>query len=241
MTAGPRVDIRRASARFVTDAGGVRSRHCFSFGRHYDPTDISHGLLLASNDDVVQPGAGFDPHRHRDLEIVTWVLQGSLVHEDSTGHRAVVTPGLVQRMSAGSGVLHSERNEADELVRLVQMWVMPDTLGVPPGYEQCQVSDALRDGDLVVIAAGPERHEAAVRIRQREAALHVARLQPGQQVQLPEAPFLHLFVARGEIGLEGSGELGDGDAVRFTREGGQRITATTDAEVLVWAMDAAGR
>lgn len=234
MTGG--VDVRRAVDRFVTDGRRLTSRHCFSFGRHYDPANTRHGLLLASNDDVVQPGAGFAPHPHRDLEIVTWVLRGCLVHQDSAGHRGVVRPGQVQAMSAGTGVLHSEGNEGPEPVRLVQMWVSPDTAGVGPGYAQHDVADALRTGELVPVASGLQRHDAAVRIRQRDAALHAARLRPGQSVALPDAPLVHLFVALGDVGLEGTGPLGEGDAVRFTGSGSRVLTATADAELLVWEM-----
>lgn len=233
---GPHVDIRRAADRFATDAGGVRSRHCFSFGRHYDPANTSHGVLVASNDDVVEPGAGFDPHPHRDLEIVTWVLRGLLVHEDSTGRRGVVRPGVVQRMSAGTGVLHSERNDGPGPVRLVQMWVPADTVGTDPDYADADVDAALRTGELVPVASGMERHDAALRIRRSDAALHAAQLRPRQAVLLPDAPFLHLYLALGVAELDGHGTLEEGDAVRVTGTGGHRLTATAPLEVLVWEM-----
>ncbi len=244
----PRVDVRRADERYRTGIDWLESRHSFSFGRHYDQANTHHGLLLVNNDDVVQAGTGFDTHPHRDMEIVTWVLQGSLVHQDSTGHAGVVYPGLAQRMSAGTGILHSERNDSwrlqgerhDAPVHFVQMWVVPDESGVQPGYEQLEIGDELLRGGLVTVASGMPRHEGAtaIRIRNRHAALHAARLQPGQAVQLPDAPFLHLFVPRGEVALEGSGALHEGDAVRFTATGGQRVVATSEAEVLVWEMHA---
>jgi redox-sensitive bicupin YhaK (pirin superfamily) len=125
-------------------------------------------------------------------------------------------------------------------VHFVQMWVVPDEPGVTPGYEQLEIDDALLSGGLVPVASGMERHDgaAAIRIRNRYAALHAARLQPGQSVELPEAPYLHLFVARGDVTLEGAGALAAGDAVRFTATGGQRVTATEPAEILVWEMHA---
>jgi redox-sensitive bicupin YhaK (pirin superfamily) len=150
-------------------------------------------------------------------------------------------------MSAGRGILHSEKNDAwrlepdrsaDEPVRFVQMWVLPDENGIEPGYEQLDIPDAVLGGGLVVVASGRPGDDAAIRIRNRAAALHAARLQPGQSVQLPEAPYLHLFVASGDVALEGAGELATGDAVRFTATGGQRVTATTAAEILVWEMHA---
>jgi quercetin 2,3-dioxygenase len=247
-TLRPEVDVRRAADRYRTGTGWLDSRHSFSFGRHYDAGNTSHGLLLVNNDDRVAAGTGFDTHPHRDMEIVTWVLQGSLVHQDSTGHSGVVYPGLAQRMSAGTGILHSEKNDAYRLdverprepVHFVQMWVVPDASGATPGYEQLEVDDALLRGGLVPVASGLPRHagSAAIRIANRYAALHVARLQPGQAVHLPDAPYLHLFVPRGAVVLEGAGPLGEGDAVRFTATGGQSVTATEPAEVLVWEMHA---
>ncbi|BCL17898.1 pirin family protein [Micromonospora sagamiensis] len=244
----PRVDIRRADERFVTDIGWLDSKHSFSFGRHRDAANTHHGLLLVNNDDIVTPGTGFETHPHRDMEIVTWVLRGSLVHQDSTGHSGVIYPGLAQRMTAGRGILHSEKNDSwriegerhAEPVHFVQMWVVPDETGLAPGYEQLEIDDELLGGGLVPVASGMDRHdgEAAIRIRNRYAALYAARLEPGRSVPLPDAPFLHLFVARGAVELEGSGPLGTGDAVRFTAGGGHRVTATEPAEILVWEMHA---
>ena len=139
----PTVDVRRAAERFTTTTGWLDSQHSFSFGRHYDPSNTGHGLLLVNNDDVVLAGTGFDTHPHQDMEIVTWVMRGSLVHQDSTGHAGVIYPGLAQRMSAGTGILHSEKNDSwrldparaehDEPVHFVQMWVVPDEAGATPG------------------------------------------------------------------------------------------------------------
>jgi quercetin 2,3-dioxygenase len=249
-TAAPQVDIRRAGERARTRIGWLDSKHSFSFGAHQDRRNTHHGLLLVNNDDVVAPGAGFETHPHRDMEIVTWVLQGSLVHQDSTGHSGVIYPGLAQRMSAGTGILHSEKNDAwrlggaarhDEPVHFVQMWVVPDTSGIDPGYEQLEIGDELLRGGLVPVASGRPQHagEAAIRIRNRYAALHAARLDTGGSVALPDAPFLHLFVPRGMVELEEAGVLHAGDAVRFTGVGGQRITAVEPAEILVWEMHAA--
>jgi quercetin 2,3-dioxygenase len=245
----PVVDVRRAGDRFATSLSWLDSKHSFSFSRHYDPKNTHHGLLLVNNDDVVSPGTGFETHPHQDMEIVTWVLRGSLVHQDSTGHSGIIYPGLAQRMSAGTGILHSEKNDSWRLnggdahadpVHFVQMWVVPDAARVTPGYEQLEIDDELLSGGLVVVASGMDGHadQAAIRIRNRYAALHVARLQPGGQVQLPEAPFLHLFVARGGVELEGAGPLSEGDAVRLTATGGQRVTAVEPAEILVWEMHA---
>jgi redox-sensitive bicupin YhaK (pirin superfamily) len=247
------VDVRRAGMRSGTRLGWLDSKHSFSFGRSYDPANTHHGLLLVNNDDTVKPGTGFETHPHRDMEIVTWVLQGSLVHQDSEGHTGVIYPGLAQRMSAGTGILHSEKNDSwrvagpgqsstehTDPVHFVQMWVVPDETGITPGYEQLEIDHELLAGGLVPVASGLPEHDgaAAIRIKNRYAALHAARLQPGQSVTLPDAPFLHLFVPRGTVTLEGAGELATGDAVRFTATGGQRVTAAEPAEILVWEMHA---
>jgi redox-sensitive bicupin YhaK (pirin superfamily) len=183
------------------------------------------------------------------MEIVTWVLQGSLVHQDSTGHAGIIYPGLAQRMSAGTGILHSEKNDSWRLqggtkhtdpVHFVQMWVVPDEDGITPGYEQLEIDDELLRGGLVPVASGMAKHdgESAIRIKNKYAALHAARLRPGEVIELPEAPFLHLFVPRGTVTLEGAGPLSEGDSVRLTATGGQKVTATEPAEVLLWEMHA---
>lgn len=243
------MDLRRSADRFGTDVGWLDSRHSFSFGRHYDPRNTHFGVLVVSNDDVVQPGTGFETHPHRDMEIVTWVLEGSLVHQDSEGHSGAIYPGLAQRMSAGTGIRHSEKNDSwrlsgdpqhSEPVRFVQMWVAPDRTGVAPSYQQLEIGDELARGGLVPVASGMRRYEqgAAISIHNQHAAFLVGRLAGGDVVALPVAPFVHLYVARGAVTLEGAGSLVAGDAVRVSDGGGQRLTATDHAEVLVWEMHA---
>ncbi len=249
MTTTPVVDVRRAADRFATKISWLDSKHSFSFGHHYDPDNTHHGVLLVNNDDIVKPGTGFETHPHRDMEIVTWVLRGSLVHQDSTGHSGVIYPGLAQRMSAGTGILHSEKNDSwkltggethSEPVHFVQMWVVPDETGITPGYQQLEIDDELLRGGLVTIASGMPEHrdQSAISIRNRYTALHGARMQAGDSVQLPHAPYQHLFVARGDVTLEGAGPLSDGDAVRLTASGGQQVTATRPSEILLWEMHA---
>jgi quercetin 2,3-dioxygenase len=258
MALTPSLDVRRAADRYRTRIDWLDSRHSFSFGPHYDPANTHFGVLMVSNDDVVRAGSGFDTHPHRDMEIVTWVLDGSLVHQDSTGHSGLIHPGLAQRMSAGTGILHSEKNAAGSAsglrlgtaagvqddVHFVQMWVVPDSDGVQPGYEQLDITPELERGELVVVASGMPKHagDRAISIRQEHAALYAARLAPGASTALPTSPLAHLFVARGSVELEGAGALGTGDTARVTVAEGQRLTAGPDgAEVLVWEMHAALR
>jgi redox-sensitive bicupin YhaK (pirin superfamily) len=233
-TATPNLDVRRADERFLTEAGWLTSRHSFSFGPHYDPTNTGHGLLLVSNDDVVAPGGGFGTHPHRDMEIVTWVLAGELEHRDSEGNAGVIGPGLAQRMSAGTGITHSEMNHSQtEPVHFVQMWVLPDTVGLPPGYEQQDVTDRLAGDELVLVAAGPGR-DAAITIHQAGAEMWVGRLRAGTTVDLPVHERLHVFVARGAVELDGV-RLDEGDAVRAADRESGRLTAVTDSETIIWA------
>jgi quercetin 2,3-dioxygenase len=235
MTTTPTIEIRPATERFHTRLDWLDSWHCFSFATHYDPTNVGHGLLLVSNDDTVDPGAGFTRHAHRDMEIVTWVLEGELEHRDSTGTEGIIYPGLAQRMSAGRGIAHSETNpSAQQSVHFVQMWVPPDTTGLEPSYEQRDVSDALHVGGLAPVASG-RGHEAAVAIHQRGAVLWVGRLRSGEPVTMPDAPHVHLFVARGSVGLGEAGALSVGDAARLTSAGPVGVEPGPDgAEVLVW-------
>ena len=192
-----------------------------------------------NNDDSVQPASGFDTHPHRDMEIVTWVLRGELTHQDSMGNRGVIYPGLAQRMSAGSGILHSEKNDSlTEPVHFVQMWVIPDETAATPSYQQQEIENGLLSDNLLTIASGIPGRDAAITLHNRDAALHGARLRPGAAVDLPTAPYLHLFVPRGRVTVEGLGELSEGDAVRFNDSDGRRVTAQGPSEVLVWEMHA---
>jgi hypothetical protein len=230
------IDIRRADERFATEIDWLDSKHSFSFGPHFDPTNTGHGLLLVSNDDVVRAGTGFDTHPHRDMEIVTWVLSGELEHKDSERNRGIIYPGLAQRMSAGRGIWHSEINASAEAdVHFVQMWVPPDTESIDPGYQQVDINDELAKGGLVPIASG-KGHDTAISIRQRDAVLWGGRLRANETVTIPDDRHVHVFVPIGTAELEQAGGLDTGDAVRLTDAGGLELTAGPDgAEVLIWA------
>lgn len=248
----PHRDLFRSDVRPATTLDWLDSRHGFSFGDNYDPTNTHHGVLMVHNDETVAPQQGFDTHPHRNMEILTWVLSGSLVHQDSMDHSGVIYPGLAQRMSAGRGVTHSERNDTwrgglhrsghpvstgTEPVHYIQMWVLPDDPETEPTYEQRDVADELRSGSLVTVASGMPTYDSAIRIANSSVAFHVARLTPGQSVTLPDLPWGHVFIAAGSARLEAvSEDLHTGDTVRITGGGGERLTAITATEVLVWEM-----
>ena len=166
---------------------------------------------------------------------MTWVLSGRLSHRDSEGNEGELYPGLAQRMSAGTGIRHSEMNPSpDEPVHFVQMWVQPDTVGIAPGYEQRDLNDALDRGGLHPIASG-QGHEGAVAIHQRDAVLWGGRLRADETVEVPDGAHVHLFVALGGATLDGAGPLGEGDAARLTDAGTPALTAGDQgAEVLIW-------
>ena len=243
MEPAPEIVLQRAGQRFVTAGEGIRSRHAFSFGEHYDPSNIAFGSLLVHNDEIVQSGHGYGDHPHADAEIVTWVLSGSLVHEDSVGHRRLVYPGLAQRMSAGRGVVHAERNDAYRVdsrrpvvpVHFVQMWVRPDELGVPPSYAQREFDVRDLDGGWLPIASG-QHPDAVVSLGARGSTLWATVLAPGARRLLPPAPRTHLYLARGTAEVEGVGPVGTGDAVRISGGAQLAVTGRTDAELLAWTM-----
>jgi len=233
------IDIRRSADRFHTRAGWLDSRHSFSFSHHYSPDNTPHGQLRVLNDDRGAGGTGFDTHPHRDMEIVTWVLEGELEHKDSEGNRGLLYPGLAQRMSAGRGIWHSEKNASptDE-VHFIQMWVLPDTEAIDPGYQQLDVNDQLQGGGLVPIASG-RGHDAAISLHQRDAVLWGARLIAGERIVVPDAAFGHVFIARGDAALGTGDLLGTGDAVRLHGADGLALVGGSGgAEILIWTTGA---
>jgi redox-sensitive bicupin YhaK (pirin superfamily) len=240
---GPRIDVRRAGERFRTLTDRTDTQHSFSFGAHYDPANVSFGPLLVNNDDVVRAGPGYDRHPHTNAEILTWVLSGSLVHEDSGGQRAVVHRGLVQLMSAGSGIVHAERNDAYRLdptqpvepVHFVQMWLLPDVPDAPPSYQQGGYETAELEQDWLPVAAGA-RSDALLPLNRADSTLWVTVLAPEASRTLPAAPLVHLFVARGVVEVETVGDLAAGDALRISDSDALRVTGRTEAELLAWSM-----
>jgi quercetin 2,3-dioxygenase len=240
----PRVELRHAEQRFLSRTDGARTLHSFSFGEHYDPTNIDFGPLMVNNDHLVRVGAGYPDHSHRDAEIVTWVLSGSLVHEDSRGNSGLTYPGLVQRMSAGSGVVHAERNDAYRIdptlpaqpVHFIQMWIRPDEAGVAPSYQQGELALGDLARDWVPIASG--RHsDAVVSLGSASSTLWVSVLPTGISRRLPDGDLLHVYLARGLVDVDTIGRLEPGDSLRLSGGAAQlRLSAREEAEVLVWEM-----
>ena len=243
----PGVSRHRSADRQQTRTGWLHGRHSFDTGVNPRGTDTHHGVLVVNNHDTIAPRSGFDTHPHRNMEIVTWVLNGSLVHQDSEGHTGVIYPNLAQRMTAGTGIRHSEKNDHSAVnpdsvqsLDLVQMWVVPDESELAPGYEQLELDPADMQSRLAVVASGMARYrdQAAIRIRNRYAALHVARLEPSESVTVPDAPFVHVYVTRGQLALEAESALQSGDAARLTAAGQRRLSAIEPSEVLIWEMHA---
>ena len=208
--------VRKGSERGHTDAGWLDSRHTFSFGDYYDPAVMGFRTIRVINDDRVAPGGGFPTHGHRDMEIISYVLDGALEHRDSLGTGSVIRPGDVQRMSAGTGVRHSEFNGSKkEGVRFLQIWILPERPGLPPGYEQKSFPIVDRQGRLRLVASRDGR-EGSVTVHQ-DASLYVATLDRDQQASfaLPKGRFGWVQIARGEISLNGE-SLTEGDGVGIT-------------------------
>jgi hypothetical protein len=229
------VEIRRAAQGYLTRERGLRTRHAFSFGGHYDPENTGFGPMVCHDDHLVGSGRGFADHPHAGVEIVTWVLQGALVHTDSLGASATVPPGTVQVQAAGSGIVHSETASAAGPARFVQAWLTPpdaDDHDGEPSYETAAV-DLSRPG-LVPVASGHDP-AAAVRLRTTDATFSVARLEGGETLRLPDDPLQHVYVTRGALLRSSLAEpLADGDSFRITDQPGLEITAGVPTELLVW-------
>ena len=228
------ITFRDRMARGPSNFGWLDSRHTFSFGGYRDPEHMGFRSLRVINEDRVVPGAGFPTHSHRDMEIISYVLEGELAHKDSLGNGAVIRPGDVQRMSAGSGISHSEYNASKTApVHFLQIWILPERAGIAPGYEQTAFPLADRQGKLRLVA---DRHGTggAVTVHQ-DARLYVANLAPGERVSHTLAPGRGAWVqvARGVIGLNDT-EMREGDGAAVENEASLTIEAETDAEVLLF-------
>jgi quercetin 2,3-dioxygenase len=228
------ITFRDRMARGQTRTGWLDSRHTFSFANYRDPAQMGFRSLRVINEDRVIPGAGFPPHSHRDMEIISYVLKGALEHKDSLGNGTVIRPGEVQRMSAGTGIVHSEFNPSKtEPVHFLQIWIIPQHTGLPPGYEQKAFPIDERRGRMRLVAA-PDGRDGAISLHQ-EARLFIANLGPGERTdyELEHGRGIWLQLARGIIALNGT-ELREGDGAAVEDESAIEIEAETDAELLVF-------
>ncbi|HEV2763397.1 MAG TPA: pirin family protein [Pyrinomonadaceae bacterium] len=231
------IKVRRSAERGHFDFGWLDTHHTFSFADYYDPRFMGFRSLRVINEDWVEPGRGFGTHGHRDMEIITYVLEGALEHRDSMGNGSVLRPGEVQRMSAGTGVLHSEFNHSrDERVHLLQIWILPEREGMKPSYEEKTFDASEKRGRLRLVASR-EGSDSSVRINQ-DAKLYAALLEPGETVTHRLAPGRHawLQVARGAVELNGHA-LRQGDGAAVSEEETLSIVGAESSEVLLFDLD----
>ncbi|WP_042423337.1 pirin family protein [Comamonas granuli] len=230
--------IRKSSDRGYADHGWLQSHHSFSFAGYYDPRHMGFGNLRVINEDRIAPGTGFGTHGHRDMEIVSYVLAGELAHKDSMGHASVIRPGEVQRMSAGTGVMHSEFNHAPgEATHFLQIWILPEHQGIAPGYEQKMFADADKRGRLCLVASRDGAH-GSVRLH-ADAALYAGLFTAGESATLELDPqrkyYVHLV--RGRLQVNGQA-LAGADAALLVQEDRLVLEGGADAEVLVFDLHA---
>jgi quercetin 2,3-dioxygenase len=228
------LEIRKASERGYADHGWLRSFHTFSFADYYDPRHMGFGPLRVINEDRVNPGKGFGTHGHRDMEIISYVLEGALAHKDSMGTGSTIVPGDVQRMSAGSGVLHSEFNHAqDEVTHFLQIWIEPNVRGIAPEYEQKHFDAASKRGRLRLVAS-PDGRDGSVRIHQ-DAYLYASLLDGGERVShaLADGRRAYVHVARGNVTANGQ-PLETGDALKASSTKEIVLENGQGAEVLLF-------
>ncbi|MEQ1866222.1 MAG: pirin family protein [Micropepsaceae bacterium] len=226
--------LRKAEDRGKANFGWLDSRHSFSFGEYHDPQHVGFGPLRVINDDRVAPGAGFPTHGHRDMEIISYVLDGALEHKDSIGTGSVIRPGDVQRMSAGTGIRHSEFNASKtEPVHFLQIWIVPERQGLSPGYEQKTFPSKETEGVLRLVGSRDGR-DGSVTIH-RDVDLYAARLVQGQEVKhvLRQGRGAWVHVARGAVALNGT-RLKEGDGASLSTPGALHVDQADDAEMLLF-------
>lgn len=232
------LEVRKSTDRGLADHGWLKSRHSFSFADYFDPQHVEFGVLRVINEDRVAAGGGFGTHPHRDMEIISYVLAGELAHRDSMGNGSVIRPGDVQRMSAGTGVFHSEQNPSPQKpVHFLQIWIRPDRLNVEPGYEQKYFADGEKRGRLRLIVSG-DGAEGSVRMHQ-DARLYAGLFDGAEKATLAIAASRRAYVhlVKGELTVNGE-RLAAGDAVKLTDVSELAIHDGVDAEVLVFDLPA---
>ena len=228
------LQIRHSEERGAANHGWLNSHHSFSFGSYHDPLHMGFGPLLVINEDRVTPGQGFGTHGHRDMEIISYVLDGALEHKDSMGTGSVLHYGDVQRMSAGNGVRHSEFNHSTtDGLHFLQIWIQPNVTGIAPSYEEKHFTPESKRGKLRLIASSDGR-QGSVLIHQ-DAAIYASILQEGEQAEhaLDEGRLAYVHLIRGSLVVNGT-PLKAGDALKLTQEAAVTLTQAEDAEVLVF-------
>jgi len=228
------LELRKANDRGYADHGWLKSLHSFSFADYYDPEHMGFGALRVINEDRIQPGTGFGTHGHRDMEIISYVLDGALAHKDSMGNGSAIVPGDVQRMSAGKGVLHSEFNHTkDGVTHFLQIWIEPNETGIAPGYEQKHFDAASKRGRLRLVAS-PDGRDGSVCIHQ-DAYMYAALLGAEDRLAHGMAPGRRAYVhlARGRVSVNGQA-LEEGDALKATDTGELVLDQADGAEVLLF-------
>ena len=216
----------------------LKSAHSFSFADYYDPRHMGWGNLRVLNDDRIDAGTGFGRHGHRDMEIISYVLSGALAHQDSMGNQTTIPPGDVQRMSAGTGVMHSEFNHAkDQLTHFLQIWILPSTAGIPPSYDQKTFAESEKRGQLRLVAS-PNGAEGSVSVH-ADARLYAGLFDgaEGAELELSAGRKGYVFLARGQLQVNGH-HLTAGDALLLDQEPLVKVSAGVDAEVLVFDLSA---
>lgn len=232
------ITVRPANERGAANFGWLDSRHTFSFGNYYDPKHMGFASLRVINEDKVLPSQGFGTHGHRDMEIITYVLNGALEHKDSIGTGSVIRAGDVQRMSAGTGIRHSEFNASNtDPVHFLQIWILPETAGIDPGYEQISVAPEDKQGQLRLVGSRDGR-DGSITIHQ-DVSLYAAVLAEGDRVEHTLAPgrVAWVQVVRGAVSINGH-NLTAGDGAAVSDLGTLSLTGTNEAEVLVFDMAA---
>jgi len=227
------IEVRKAGERGFADHGWLRSFHTFSFADYYDPEHMGFGALRVINEDRISPDKGFGTHGHRDMEIISYVLEGELAHEDSMGNGSTIVPGDVQRMSAGTGVRHSEYNHAKSVTHFLQIWIEPGERGIPPGYEQKHFDTASKRGRLRLIAS-PDSRDGSVKLHQ-DASVYAALIDGAEKAThaLAKGRRAYVHVARGELTVNGTA-LKAGDALKVTDTAELVLEKGGDAEVILF-------
>jgi quercetin 2,3-dioxygenase len=228
------ISVRKAIDRGLTSIDWLKSRHTFSFGEYYDAKEQGFSDLRVINEDWVAPGAGFPTHSHRDMEIITYVVDGAVQHKDSMGNGSIIRPGDVQRMSAGTGVTHSEYNPSKaEQLHLLQIWILPDRRGHNPGYEQREIGDAEKHGRLRLIAS-PDGRDGSVSIHQ-DARLYAGIVESGKPIAVTLTPGRrgYLQVVKGAVNVNGVA-LEAGDGARIAEESALDIAGREESELLLF-------